>query len=129
MYTEEISIPAFVQGTELLVEEILSYEGEFIEDTEFGEYVFATGLILRNTSDKGILRARVKLTGKNDTLDFDATYIPPGEAVLVLEKNRKETQDTQFVSCSGTVEYDDINRGICKDLLVRYLPNVMCQSS
>ena len=106
-YAEEISLPMFVQDTELLAEELVSYEGEYIEDTEFGEYVFVSGIILRNTSDKGILRAKVKLVGKSGILEFDATYIPPGEAVLVLEKNRKESADRQFYACTGTVEYDE----------------------
>lgn len=106
-YAQEQALPIFVEGTDLLAEELLTYEGEYIEDTEFGEFVFVTGLILRNTGDQGILSATVKLRGSTDTLEFEATYIPPGESVMVLEKNRKESQDTHFFACTGTVIYDE----------------------
>ena len=122
-YAEEMPLPIFVGDTELLAEQILTYEGEYIEDTEFGEFVFVTGLILRNTSDKGVVRAKVKLTGESGFLEFDATYIPPGEAVMVLEKNRKETEDSQFYSCTGTVEYDENSWGSSAEIKVRYLSN------
>ena len=119
-YAKAEPLPLFVEGTQLLAEEILTYEGEYIEDTEFGEYVFVTGLILRNTGDQGILRAKVKLTGENDVLEFDATYIPPGEAVLVLEKNRRETQDFCFLSCTGEVEYAEDTWGENHTLQIVY---------
>jgi len=122
-YAEEMPLPIFVGDTELLAEQILTYEREYIEDTEFGEFVFVTGLILRNTSDKGVVRAKVKLTGESGFLEFDATYIPPGEAVMVLEKNRKETGDFQFYSCTGTVEYDENNWGSSEGLKIRCLSN------
>lgn len=120
-YAEATSLPIFVQGTKLLAEQILTYEGEYIEDTEFGEFVYVTGLILRNTGDKGIICAKIKLAGESDILEFDATYIPPGEAVLVLEKNRKETEDFRFYSCTGTVEYDENSWQENKEIKVRYL--------
>lgn len=119
-YAKAEPLPLFVEGTQLLAEEILTYEGEYIEDTEFGEYVFVTGLILRNTGDQGILRAKVKLTGENDVLEFDATYIPPGAAVMVLEKNRKETQEVLFSSCTGEIQYEKGNWRKEEDLQIAY---------
>lgn len=120
-YAEAAQLPMLVQGTELLAEEILTYEGEYIEDTEFGEFVYVTGLILRNTGDNGVICAKIKLAGQRDILEFDATYIPPGEAVLVLEKNRKETKESSFYSCTGTVEYDKNSWQENKEIKVRYL--------
>ena len=124
-FAEETPLPVFVAGTDLLAEELVSYEGEYIEDTEFGEYVFVTGLILRNTGKKGVLCAKVKLIGEYDTLDFEATYIPPGKSVLVLEKNRKETTDTQFYSCVGQVEYSDWEER--EAVKIQYLGNDLIQ--
>ena len=122
-FAEKKTLPVFVAGTDLLAEELVRYEGEYIEDTEFGEYVFVTGLILRNTGNKGVLCVKVKLIGECDTLDFEATYIPPGKSVLVLEKNRKETVDTQFYSCVGQVEYSDDNWENREEVKIQYLGN------
>ena len=122
-FAEKTPLPVFVAGTDLVAEELVSYEGEYIEDTEFGEYVFVTGLILRNTGKKGILCAKVKLIGECDTLDFEATYIPPGKSVLVLEKNRKETADTHFYSCVGQVECSEDNWEDREDVKIQSLEN------
>lgn len=122
-YAEVTALPMPVQGTTLVAEEILSYEGEYIEDTEFGEFVYATGLILRNTGDQGVICSKVKLTGASDCLEFSATYIPAGEAVLVLEKNRKKTEDMQFYSCSGTAEYDNHGWEEHRGIAIQYLDN------
>lgn len=126
-FAEKTPLPVFVAGTDLLAEELVSYEGEYIEDTEFGEYVFVTGLLLRNTGEKGILCAKVKLIGECDTLDFEATYIPPGKSVLVLEKNRKETADTQFYSCVGQVEYSDDHWEEREEVEIQCLGNDLIQ--
>ena len=120
-YTEARTLPMPVQGTTLVAEEILSYEGEYIEDTEFGEFVYVTGLILRNTGDQGVICGKVKLTGESDSLEFEATYIPAGEAVLVLEKNRKKTEDMQFYSCSGTAQYDNRNWNEYRGISIQYV--------
>ena len=122
-YSERKCLPMFVEGTDLLAEQILSYEGEYIEDVEFGEFVFTTGLILRNTGDKGIICAKVKLIGEKDVLEFDATFIPPGKAVMVLEKNRKETASSQFYACTGIVEYDNNSWQDCAEMEIESLGN------
>ena len=97
----EVTLPYGVDGTSLIAEKIVSYDGPFLEDGTNHEVVNVMGLLLRNAGDVGIERAEIVLTGDRQRFIFEADIIPPGATVLVLEKNRTFYGCKNFSSCSG----------------------------
>lgn len=97
----EITLPHAVAGTPLIIEKLVSYEGAFIEDKSGEEVVNIAAILLRNTGDIGIQKAAVTLERGALVLNFEASAIPPGSSVLVLEKNRKACKQQNFTGCSG----------------------------
>lgn len=98
---EMFTLPAVVDGTCLIAERIAVYDGPFLEDGSDKEVFNVTALVLRNASDQGVEKARVILKAGEHCLIFEASQIPAGEAVVVLEKNRTAYGITSFSSCTG----------------------------
>lgn len=98
---EEIILPVSVPGTCLVAEQIVLYEGPFLEDDSGTEVTNVAALLLRNTGQFGVERARVVLEAGAVQLVFEADTIPAGQAVLVLEKDGKEYGPQTFTGCTG----------------------------
>lgn len=98
---EEMALPVSVPGTCLVVEQIVMYEGPFLEDDSGREVVNVAALLLRNTGEFGVESARVVLEAGALQFVFEADTIPAGQAVLVLEKGGKEYGPRTFTGCTG----------------------------
>lgn len=99
---KEQTLPLPVSGTSLIAEQIMLYEGAFLEDSYTQEVVQVAALLIRNTAQWGVERATVVLESGSCTYVFEADSIPPGEAVLVLEKNQSAYGAQTFTACYGT---------------------------
>lgn len=97
---EELSLPILVPGTCLVAEQIVLYEGPFLENDSGRETVQAA-LLLRNTGAFGVQSAEVILEAGAVKLVFEADTIPAGQAVLALEKDGKEYGPQTFTGCTG----------------------------
>lgn len=98
---EEMIMPFPVPGTCLVAEQIVLYEGPFLEADSAQETVQVAALLLRNTGEFGVESARVILEARSVQLVFEADTIPAGQAVLVLEKDGKEYGPQTFTGCTG----------------------------
>lgn len=96
-----ITLPCKVEGTNLIAENVISYEGPFLEDGSNQEVVNVMALMLYNSGDAGVEQTKVVL--KRDIMEFvfEADMIPPGARVLVLEKERALYGYKNFTSCYG----------------------------
>ncbi len=99
--TADLTLPYCIPGTTLVAENLVQYEGGFLEDGTNDEVVNVVGLVLRNRGEQMIHSARVILERGTLQLAFHATYIPPNTSVLVLESDRKKCIDQTFTNCSG----------------------------
>lgn len=73
----------------LLIERVDSYSGMYVEDGS-GEIVSdIMMIILRNGSEEDLQLARIELTVVEEVYSFECTNLPAGEAVVLLEKDRK----------------------------------------
>lgn len=72
----------------LEIEEISSYAGIYMED---GSDEIVSGvmmLVLKNTSEKDLQLAQIRVVYEGFSAEFEASNIPAGERVVLLEKNR-----------------------------------------
>lgn len=96
-----LDMPCVVEGTALIAERLVSYDGAFIENGSGYEVTNAAALMLKNVSDTGISWALVVLQQGNRTLTFEATQIPPKASVLVLEMEGKQYSAAPLSDCRG----------------------------
>lgn len=96
-----VTMPWALEGTDLVCQGLVSYDGLFLEDGSREETAAVTGLLLQNTGTNGVDYAQIVLTRQGGELVFEVSCIPPRATVLVLEKNRTEftREDVQGWEC------------------------------
>ena len=118
--SERLSLPHPVAGTSLVAEQLVLYEGADLENGT-AEVIQVAALMLRNTAQWGVERAVVTLQSENECYIFEAEDIPPGDAVLVLEKNRSAFCPQTFTACFGASVGKEENWDYSQMLDVEYL--------
>ena len=101
-----MTFPVEVPNTCLVAEQIVMYEGAYLEEPQSDEVVSVAALLVRNTGQYGIVCATVILEAEDTVFIFEADTIPPGEAVLVLEKNKRAFGPEKFIACTGSAVSD-----------------------
>lgn len=88
----ENSQTAFL-GDNLYITDIGPYTGAYMED---GKNEFVTDMmmiILKNENEEDLQLVRISLEYSDFTAEFEATNLPAGESVVLLEKNKHEYVD------------------------------------
>lgn len=96
-----IQLPAVIEGTALIAQRLTAYDGPFLEDGSNREVVNIAALMVYNAGSQEILKTEVTLAWGELLLCFYGENIPPGETVLLLEKNCRSCIQTNFNDCSG----------------------------
>lgn len=103
-------------GSQLLVTDIGKYTGIYMEDGSDEVVTDMLMLILKNGSDRDLQLARIELAYADFTAQFEVTNLPAGESVVLLEKNRHEYVDEEFISASAkNVAFFQEDMGLCED--------------
>ena len=96
-----IELPCAVADTQLVIRGTAVYEGPYWEDGSGEEVANVLALVVENTGGTMILQGQILLKTERGVLEFSVSWLPPDEAVLVLEKNRASAGDCEIYSCSG----------------------------
>lgn len=115
--TERITLPIAVSGTDLIAQKLSSYEGPFLEDGTDREVVDIAALHVYNGGTMEVNKARIVLIWSNGFYMFEADHIPPGETVVVLEKNCSLYRKRDYMQCNGWQELGS-NNAISNDISV-----------
>ena len=100
-----VRFPYAVPKTCLILREIMVYEGAYLEDNSNEYVVDVAAAVIVNTAGKGIENACVELKWAGGEYVFEVQMLPPGETVLVLDKNRQKYINRNWIACMGTQEY------------------------
>ena len=85
--TEENNQTAFL-GNNLYITDIGNYTGAYMEDGSDEVVSDTLMIILKNEGEMALQLSRINLEYMDFTANFEATNIPAGESVVLLEKNR-----------------------------------------
>lgn len=95
-----LQFPCAVEGTDLNALQLVRYEGPFLENRSGQEVANTAALVLENTG--GFLESgAVVLEMEGVRLVFELYDLPPGERVLVLEKDGRLFQEGLLLNCYG----------------------------
>ncbi len=95
-----LPFPCSVAGTELTALQLARYEGPFWEDNTETEVVDVAALVIENTG-AFLSEGAVILEWEQERMVFEFYDLPPGERVLILEKDRKHFRQGMPLSCYG----------------------------
>lgn len=100
MPLKSLQFPCTVEGTDLRALQLVRYEGPFLEKKSDQEVVDAAALVVENTG--GFLESgAVVLEMEGVRLVFELYDLPPGERVLVLEKDAHQYPGGVLLDCYG----------------------------
>ncbi|MBE6975707.1 MAG: hypothetical protein E7439_00710 [Ruminococcaceae bacterium] len=85
MPDKKVSLPWRQEDLGVEIEELVAYEGPFLEDGSYEPVSDAAAIMLRNTGSRGISFCMVAVEMESRTLYFAVTWLPAGERALVLE--------------------------------------------
>ena len=97
-----LELPCVARGSELIVEKILSYEGEFWEDGTNAYVVNVAALVVYNPASYGIQKAEILIRQGQRQLAFYISYLPPNSRVLVQERCRNAYVPGDLTQCQCT---------------------------
>ena len=108
------AFPMVVEDTPLLALGLMPYEGPFWEAGTAAAVVNTAALLVENTGGEFVSCGAVVLQWGETTLVFELYVLPPGEKVLVLEKDCQVLPETLPDRCYGWSrgEYPEHTGGI-----------------
>ncbi len=96
---------------------ISNYSGVFLEDGSDDIVSSIMMIKLENTSEKDLQLARINVKYDNFTAEYEATNLPSGESVVLLEKNRRTFTEEKFISISAeNVVFFEENMSVMEDV-------------
>lgn len=108
----------FDAGSDLHITEISSYSGPYMEDGSDEEVTDVMMIQVENRAELPLQYAEITLTSEEGESLFKLSTLNPGEAVMVLEANRKEfdkkEEFTQAVS--ENVAFFETTLNTCEDI-------------
>lgn len=98
-----LQLPYQIPGTGLIIEEIRSYDGIYVEDGTNNDITGVAMILLRNLGKKDIDLAEITLYYGDFIREFKVTSLPKGMSVVVQEKNRNPVAAGKLEKCTAAV--------------------------
>ncbi len=117
---QHLQFPFPISGTTLIAEQIVSYEGLFLEGEEPCFVTDVAALLLYNYGKQGILDAKICLRAGQVQYTFVADMIPAGARILVPDQNAMQFGPKEFTACSGSQREDKSDWSLDHILLLEY---------
>lgn len=99
--TQEQITPISISCTPLVIKNLSSYDGNFIEDGSGREVQNVAAIMLYNSRDSVVPYAFITLYTEHCRYTFNAYMIPPKSSVLVPEENAQKLTETDIVRSFG----------------------------
>lgn len=101
--TEEafFELPFSIRQTGLVAEAMVCYEGVFMEDNTASDICNVAALMIKNAGGSGVTDGIVMVWQGGRELRFEVSQLPPGSAVLVLEREAQAYSREPLEACQG----------------------------
>ena len=97
-----ISFPYTISESDLVIEQISSYDGYFIEDASDSDVSGIAAIVLSNNGSDDLEFAGIGISQGTRSLGFSASQIPAGATVIVLEQNKASFSSDPYYSATAT---------------------------
>ena len=97
----EAQLPMRIEGTDLYLQYIASYDGTFYEDGSNREVFNVAAAVVKNCGDSMISLSVFQVDTALDSYRFEAMMIPPCSCVMVPEQNAKQYRKSNVLSGIG----------------------------
>ena len=101
--TPALQLPYQIPGTGLVVEEVRSYDGLYVEDGTNSEITGVAMILLRNFGKKDIEYATITISYGQFIREFVVTALPASMSAVVQEKNRNPMASGMLLECTASV--------------------------
>ena len=98
-----IRLPYTIPGSGLVIEQINSYDGLFLEDGSDKEVTNVTAMVLANTGDVCAEYIEITIDRDGVQLKFIASALESGGKMIVLEASGKQFSNGQYSKCVADV--------------------------
>lgn len=97
-------LPCGIPDTELNALGLGVYDGPFWEDGSGDEVIGICALVLKNEGEEYIREGEVWMESSAGRLEFVFSMLPPGESVMIPEKNRQKIRPAYLSSMGASVQ-------------------------
>ncbi len=115
---EELRFPFLIEGTDLIAEYFVSYEGDFFEDKSGDFLIDCAALCVYNRGDAHIEFASVYIETLDGVYCFEGTCIPPHTKVVILEKYKSPYPRSPVYFAAGRTNNTQ-KENVMEELLIR----------
>lgn len=103
-------------GEGLVLTDTGKYTGIYMEDGTDEVVTNIMMIIVRNDNEQDIQLARINLMYADFVAEFEATNLPAGESVVLLEKNRHDAVNEDYLGASlENIAFFQNKMGLCED--------------
>lgn len=100
-----LSFPYKIPGTDLVISQINSYDGIFLEDGSDKSVSGINVMVLENRGKTDVEYANIVLTQSGKERKYEATVIPAGTTVVVQECNAAAYSGSSYSNCVVDIAY------------------------
>lgn len=98
---EAISLPYTIPGTSLVLQNVASYDGIYLEDGSDVEVSGVAAAVVKNTGNTPVEYTDITLQGNGSTLEFVGSDIQAGATIVIQEANKASYQSDTWTSCTA----------------------------
>lgn len=106
-FSQKNNLPYMIPDTNLQIQKIAGYKGQFLEDGSDKKVSNVTAIALKNTGKEKIEYADITVKRGKKKLEFKASAIKAGATVVVQEANKTAYKEGTYSDCQAQVAYAD----------------------
>ncbi|MDO4169634.1 MAG: hypothetical protein Q4D45_06985 [Lachnospiraceae bacterium] len=107
IFSQKNNLPYMIPDTNLQIQKIAGYKGQFLEDGSDKKVSNVTAIALKNTGKEKIEYADITVKRGKKKLEFKASAIKAGATVVVQEANKTAYKEGTYSDCQAQVAYAD----------------------
>ncbi len=98
-----VRFPYTIAGTDLVIDQVNSYDGLFFEDGSDKEVSNVTAIVLTNRGSTCVEYVNITMQRDDTQLRFVGSTLEAGDTMIILEADRKKFQNGEYKNCTAEI--------------------------
>ena len=98
-----VRFPYTIAGTDLVIDQVNSYDGLFFEDGSDKEVSNVTAIVLTNRGSTCVEYVNITMQRDGTQLRFVGSTLEAGDTMIILEADRKKFQNGEYKNCTAEI--------------------------